>query len=67
VKRGEDSSLAELEAAVQFALHQLASLHERHLADPSPDNLAALRVARDLWEAAKQELKNYKGRPQLGN
>lgn len=62
LKREEDASLAELEAAVQFALHQLTSLHERHLTNPSLDNLAALKVARDLWEAAKQELKNYKAR-----
>jgi hypothetical protein len=62
VKQKEDMSLAELEAAVQFALHRLVSLHERHLADPSLDNLAALKVATGLWEAAKQELKNYRAR-----
>lgn len=67
MKREEDASLAELEAAVQFALDRLASLHERHLADPSPDNLAALKVAKDLWQAAKRELKTYKARSQLGD
>ncbi len=61
--RKEDMSLAELEAAVLFALHRLASLHQRHLADPSPDNLAL--EARFLYRksAAFQRLARSASQP----
>jgi hypothetical protein len=64
VKRRTDLSLDELEAAVQFAFSRLANLHERHLSAPSSESAAALKVARELWEAAKQELKSCKAHSQ---